>query len=253
MVGGWLAAAMLHALFDVILSAGQHKALPGAAVAVIVIALMIAAFVYVEYMTIRHVSRSPHRKDTMLLSAAVFCSGCGQIGISGQNCPSCGAFIAPEQEPRFCLACGKEQRAGLTICANCGASLLTGRARPLQMTTPHLARINDEGKEEIVFALDKREVTIGKTLDNTFVIDEPTVSKHHAKLVWHATGNFVVVDLNSTNGTYVNGRRVGENLLKDGFEIRFGRAQYIYRAVEQLPFFRETPIPQPPHDQRQES
>jgi RsiW-degrading membrane proteinase PrsW (M82 family) len=252
-VGGWLAAAMLHALFDLILSSGQYNVLPGAAVAAIMIALMLAAFVYVEYMTLRHVSRSPHRKDTMLLSAAVFCSACGQIGISGQDCPSCGAYIAHEQEPRFCPKCNKEQRAGLATCLNCGASLLSQRSRPLQMTTPHLARINDQGNEEVVFVLDKQEVSVGKTLDNAFVIDDPTVSKHHAKLVWHPTGNFVIVDLNSTNGTYVNGRRVGENLLKDGFEIRFGRVQYVYRAVERPPVFSQLLPQQPPRDQLQES
>jgi len=228
---GWMAAAAIHALFDVILSAGQYHALPQVAVVVTVTLLMIIVFAYVEFMTVRHVVRSPHRRDTMLLSSAAYCLNCGQMGIAGSECPACGAKIPEQQQPRTCPSCGKEQRAGLTICTHCGASMLMGRAKPLHLTTPYLARINDQGHEEIAFALDRPEVSVGKTLDNNFVIEDATVSKHHAKLIWHPVGNFVVLDLNSTNGTYVNGRRVRENLLKDGFEIRFGRARYVYRAA----------------------
>ncbi len=231
-VGGWFAASLLHGLFDALLMAGQHGVLPEYLVIGVIIALMISVFVYVEVMTVRHVVRSPHRRETMLLAAAAFCPSCGEMGIGGQPCLHCGQPMAPVDDDRFCPTCGRRQRPGLTVCADCGASLLAVRSRPLPLAYPHLARLLNNGREEIAFVLDRPEVTVGKTLDNTFVIDDPTVSKHHARLVWHPAGNFVAIDLNSTNGTYVNGRRVRENLLKDGFEIRFGRARFIYRSSD---------------------
>lgn len=246
-VSGWLAASLLHGLFDAVLTAGQYGALPEYLVIGIIVALMISVFIYVEIMTVRHVVRSPHRRETMLLSAAALCPSCGEMGIGARPCPHCGQMIAPAEEDRLCPACGRRQHAGLTVCADCGASLLASRPQPLPLVFPHLVRPTGDGREEIAFILDQPEVTVGKTLDNTFVIDDPTVSKHHARLVWHPVGNFVAIDLNSTNGTYVNGRRVKENLLKDGFEIRFGRARFIYRSPDRpSPLRAAAPRPQSP-------
>lgn len=53
-----------------------------------------------------------------------------------------------------------------------------------------------------------KELTIGKLPDNHIVIDKANVSRHHAKIVLDKGGNFEIVDLQSTNGTYVNGRKV---------------------------------------------
>src|SRR5205085_10961723 len=70
-------------------------------------------------------------------------------------------------------------------------------------------------------------VTIGRAPDNDIVIDDPTVSSAHAELQDEG-GHWVVSDLGSTNGTYVNysgadaDRRVAVNALKDGSTVRFG-------------------------------
>jgi ribosomal protein L32 len=226
---GWAVAAVLHALFNVLLSAGQHQLLPNAVVMGIVALLMLVIFVYVEVRTVRHVRRSPHRQETMPLTGLAPCPSCGRVGTSGRPCPTCGTAI-PEVEGRFCPACGTPQRAGLTVCLSCGASLLPITSPP-RVREPHLVRVLPDGREQIAFILDRPVVTVGKTLDNHFVIDDPTVSKRHAKIVRHPSGEFVVVDLGSTNGTYVNGQRVRENLLRNGFEVRFGGARFIYRSV----------------------
>ncbi len=228
---GWMQAALLHALFDALLSAGQHRLLPNVVVIGIVALLMLAIFAYVEIRTVRHVAGSPHRRGTMVLAGLAPCPNCGRVGTVGHACVGCGMRI-PEADGRHCPACGKPQRAGVTICLECGASLSPQPSTPPRVREPHLVRLLPDGREEIAFVLDRPVVTVGKTLDNHFVIDDPTVSKHHAKFVWHPSGGFVVVDLGSTNGTYVNGQRVRENLLRNGFEIRFGRARFIYRALE---------------------
>ena len=68
-----------------------------------------------------------------------------------------------------------------------------------------------------------------RTLNNAFVIEHPSVSKRHARIVAEKDA-YAVYDLGSSNGTFVNGKRVTEARLADGCEVRFGRAHYIYRA-----------------------
>lgn len=57
-----------------------------------------------------------------------------------------------------------------------------------------------------------KELTIGKLSDNDIVINNAFVGRHHAKIVMDKGGHFEIVDLNSKNGTYVNGRKVRGSL-----------------------------------------
>ena len=50
-------------------------------------------------------------------------------------------------------------------------------------------------------------ITIGRHPDNQIVLDDAMVSRHHARLTWQGDG-YVVQDLDSANGTWVNGRRI---------------------------------------------
>jgi pSer/pThr/pTyr-binding forkhead associated (FHA) protein len=59
------------------------------------------------------------------------------------------------------------------------------------------------------FALSKDEVTIGSAPSNDLIIEDATVSRRHARLTRAAAQDeYQITDLGSTNGTYVNGRRV---------------------------------------------
>jgi len=60
-------------------------------------------------------------------------------------------------------------------------------------------------------------------------VGEPLVSRAHARLE-HRGEAWVVVDLDSTNFTRVNGNRIGEAELSDGDELRFGRARCTFRS-----------------------
>lgn len=62
------------------------------------------------------------------------------------------------------------------------------------------------------------------------VIDESSVSGEHAK-VRYESGAFVLYDLASTNGTFVNGKRVQKQRLFDGDTLRFGRAEFVFKMV----------------------
>src|SRR5437879_4827139 len=57
------------------------------------------------------------------------------------------------------------------------------------------------------------KTTIGRVEDNTFQIAEPSVSSHHCEVLLRGP-EVVVRDLNSTNGTFINGEKVTETVLK---------------------------------------
>ena len=77
-----------------------------------------------------------------------------------------------------------------------------------------------------------RPITIGRRPDNDVVVDESTVSRRHALIMETPTG-FVLRDLSSTNGTFVNRERVGieEYVLKHGDKIRLAGSEvyFIFR------------------------
>jgi uncharacterized protein YkwD len=80
-------------------------------------------------------------------------------------------------------------------------------------------------------ALGRDEVSVGSAADNKLVLSGNTVSRHHAVLARNGR-EYRVTDLGSTNGTYVNGRRIRDSTtVRSGDEIRFGAASYELRDL----------------------
>jgi hypothetical protein len=71
---------------------------------------------------------------------------------------------------------------------------------------------------------------IGRSEEGEIVLLDPSVSRVHA-VVELGGGGAVVRDLGSTNGTYLNGRRVDAQALADGDELRFGNTRMRFEAV----------------------
>jgi predicted component of type VI protein secretion system len=73
-----------------------------------------------------------------------------------------------------------------------------------------------------VYVLDKNELFVGRDLSNDIVINDPEISRRHARL--YSQGNsYVLEDLGSTNGSFVNGQRLmGPNVLRPGDTVTFG-------------------------------
>jgi ABC-type multidrug transport system ATPase subunit/pSer/pThr/pTyr-binding forkhead associated (FHA) protein len=74
-------------------------------------------------------------------------------------------------------------------------------------------------------------LTIGRTPENTVVLNYPQVSAHHAVLE-KVDGGYSIIDTNSTNHVYVNGQRVTHQLLRTGDEIRIGPYRLTYTGTE---------------------
>jgi pilus assembly protein CpaF len=82
--------------------------------------------------------------------------------------------------------------------------------------------IQEKGGEQRRLMFDKPEVTIGRVQGNDIVLPKGNVSKRHARIVLK-DGKFIIVDLKSTNGTYVNGRKITSPLVvKDSDKIYIG-------------------------------
>ncbi len=78
-----------------------------------------------------------------------------------------------------------------------------------------------------VFPLTSEVVNIGRRLDNQLIIDDPRVSRNHAQLR-SIKGRFVVFDLNSTGGTFVNGQRTSQSVLYPGDVISLAGVALIF-------------------------
>lgn len=86
--------------------------------------------------------------------------------------------------------------------------------------------ISEDG--QFKFEIDKSPITIGRAADNYLTIKDLQVSSHHS--IIRKVGNAIYIqDLNSTNGVYVNGKRVKKSILKDYDRITMGNMKFIYR------------------------
>jgi predicted component of type VI protein secretion system len=82
------------------------------------------------------------------------------------------------------------------------------------------------------YAIEDRPITIGRLPDNTIPLDNLAVSGHHARIV-EESGQYVLYDESSTNGTYVNGQKVARATLVNGDSIHVGR--HVLTFVDELP------------------
>ena len=87
----------------------------------------------------------------------------------------------------------------------------------------HVLHSADAEAQGLVYPLDAGATTIGREVDNTVVITSDQASRHHARVV-PAAGGYVVQDLGSTNGTYLDRTKVTSPLLiPPGVPIRIGK------------------------------
>jgi pSer/pThr/pTyr-binding forkhead associated (FHA) protein len=81
-----------------------------------------------------------------------------------------------------------------------------------------------EGFTGLSYDLKVEKTTVGRVDDNAFQISEQSVSSHHCEILQRGN-EFVVKDLGSTNGTFVNGEQVTESPLKPGQILRLGQVE----------------------------
>jgi pSer/pThr/pTyr-binding forkhead associated (FHA) protein len=92
--------------------------------------------------------------------------------------------------------------------------------------------------------LDKLVTTIGRTLNNDLVLNDPRISRQHAKVsVIH--NQFVLIDLDSSGGSYVNGNRVSKQILYPGDLISLAGLNLVFMQNSGLRDRASNPLPPP--------
>ena len=90
-----------------------------------------------------------------------------------------------------------------------------------------MLRTAEDAKQPFLFRITPGNVkTIGRAPRADFIVDAALVSRLHCRLAAGA-GEIEAIDLESTNGTYVNGERVDRATLKDGDRLRVGAVELV--------------------------
>jgi len=77
--------------------------------------------------------------------------------------------------------------------------------------------------------------TMGRAPRADFVVDAALVSRVHCRFTLNRTNELELEDLGSTNGTFVNGRKVTKATLNDGDTLTVGRVQFVVNSEVNLP------------------
>lgn len=72
--------------------------------------------------------------------------------------------------------------------------------------------------------------TVGRAPRADFVVDAALVSRVHCRLVLNLDGRLELEDLGSTNGTFVNGRKIDKVTLSNGDKVTIGRVEFVVNA-----------------------
>jgi pSer/pThr/pTyr-binding forkhead associated (FHA) protein len=157
----------------------------------------------------------------------------------------------------FCAQCGHQNAADSRFCTRCGAALASGGgpAAGDQTTTISLTGLDvpDEASDDLSadllleslpagnallvvqrgpnagsrFLLDKDLTTVGRHPDSDIFLDDVTVSRRHAEFSREGEG-FVVRDVGSLNGTYLNRERIESATLGSGDEVQVGKFRLLF-------------------------
>jgi pSer/pThr/pTyr-binding forkhead associated (FHA) protein len=146
----------------------------------------------------------------------------------------------------YCTRCGHRNPADARFCAKCGHPLQDETTATLQPT-----EIEDETGEEIhvpldeltegqallvvkrgdnagsQFLLEKDVTTAGRHPESDIFLDDITVSRRQAE-IRRKDGRFLIHDMGSLNGTYVNRDRVDNTQLANGDEVQIGKFKLVF-------------------------
>jgi hypothetical protein len=160
------------------------------------------------------------RKKMGLFSKSKKCPNCGaKMHPSWDQCPECGAGGQAAAAPAPSGGGGKARTMALDLgAAGAGGANNIGWLVPL-----------DGLQAGELFELKKR-CTVGSAPDCDVILKDPSISGRHAEFIPAANG-FRINDLGSTNGTFVNDKRVSQQDLIDNDNVRLGRTNFKFKSM----------------------
>ena len=154
----------------------------------------------------------------------------------------------------FCNQCGHQNPVGSNFCSSCGAVLEhKGDDETTTITFVPLEAAGEVADEEISVTIDEAEggfgvlvvkrgpnagsrfvleadlTQAGRHPDSDIFLDDITVSRRHAEFLRRPDG-YVVRDVGSLNGTYLNRERIEEGPLHNGDEVQIGKFRLVFLA-----------------------
>ena len=169
-------------------------------------------------------------------------------------CPNCAQMVA--EGSRFCMYCGfhltlegwaektMAERVATTVCEYLEdfsektkvISKETLQQKPKKkVKTPKplffawLVSLEGPDKDKD-YRITKEKISIGKSEDSDILIKSEFVSRNHAAL-FYENHRYVLNDLQSTNRTYVNDKKISRRILKDNDVIKFGETVYKFKCL----------------------
>ena len=153
--------------------------------------------------------------------------------------------------PVFCNNCGHKNPEGVNFCSSCGNALLTNgddatiTLHPADdsgentdddptltlVEIPHgsgvlvVTRGSNTGAR---YLLGEHVTHAGRHPESDIFLDDITVSRRHVEITHVAGGTFIIRDVGSLNGTYVNRERIDEATLMPGDEVQIGKFKLVY-------------------------
>jgi pSer/pThr/pTyr-binding forkhead associated (FHA) protein len=152
----------------------------------------------------------------------------------------------------FCNQCGHRNPAGANFCSSCGAAL-AHHGEDTTITFMPLDQGGEVAEEEVHvpleelteglgmlvvrrgpnagsrFLLDNPVTRAGRHPDSDIFLDDITVSRRHAEIIRGDDG-YVLKDVGSLNGTYLNRERIEEAALGNGDEVQIGKFKLVFFA-----------------------
>jgi pSer/pThr/pTyr-binding forkhead associated (FHA) protein len=166
----------------------------------------------------------------------VFCTQCGHQNAEGSRfCARCGTALSRGSEPG---ASAVETTSTISLSALEGALEADGAAAPAD-SAPDAAPLDalPPGSALLVvkrgpnagsrFLLDADVTTAGRHPESDIFLDDVTVSRRHAEFAREG-GGFVVRDVGSLNGTYLNRERIDAAGLAGGDEVQIGKYRLVF-------------------------
>jgi pSer/pThr/pTyr-binding forkhead associated (FHA) protein len=162
-------------------------------------------------------------------------------------CPQCGSENA--DDANFCSVCGTRLRPASDGLSEGTSTVTLGKDEAERVEEPLGLTVDDQAAVDALpsgsalllvlrgpnagsrFLLDTDVVTAGRHPDSDIFLDDITVSRRHAELRRTAQG-YVVRDVGSLNGTYVNRDRIDSVLLNNGDEVQIGKFRLVYYASQ---------------------
>jgi pSer/pThr/pTyr-binding forkhead associated (FHA) protein len=156
----------------------------------------------------------------------------------------------------FCNQCGHQNPTGSNFCSSCGAVLEHSGDDESSSTTITFMPLESAGEvaddeisvtiEEVPegfgvlvvkrgpnagsrFVLEHERTEAGRHPESDIFLDDITVSRRHAEFIRQGAG-YLVRDVGSLNGTYVNRERIDEGTLRNGDEVQIGKFRLVFLA-----------------------